>query len=187
MKAAQGDLPKWAIAGNKRRKHIQRVAKLMAKWSRKLGMSIEDQARWTAAATLHDALRDAKPSKLRPLVDYSLRNVPDKILHGPAAAARLADEGVLDEEVLLSVAYHTLGHPELTLMGRCLCVADFAEPGRPRLRTWRDELLKRMPRDPDAVVRDVFRSRIRFLVEGGHPIHASTVGFWNRLAADQVE
>lgn len=130
---------------------------------------------------LHDALRDAPGTKLRPVVPVRFRHLPDRVLHGPAAARRLKRDGVVDREVLRAVRYHTLGHQKLNQLGRALCVADFVEPGRRRQRRWRDELLERMPEDVDDVVRDIFKGRIRLLAQRGDELTPWTVGFWNAL------
>ncbi len=137
--------------------------------------------RWCAAGTLHDALRDASGKKLRPMVPERFRFLPDRVLHGPAAAQKLKEDGVDDREVLRAIRYHTLGHRKLGILGRCLCVADFVEPGRLRQRQYRDELAGRMPDDVDEVVREVFCGRIRLLAQRGEQLSPSTVGFWNAL------
>lgn len=182
--AADGDLPDWAVAGRARRAHIQRVETLMDKWAHDLGLSKVDRMRWRAAATLHDALRDAPGKKLRPLVSLRFQELPDRVLHGPAAASRLKAEGVVDPPLLRAVRYHTLGHRKLDALGRSLCVADFVEPNRLRMRGWRDDLMKRMPKGVDGVVREIFRSRIRLLAKRGDTLSRWTVGFWNQMSEE---
>ena len=185
--AAEGVLPDWAVAGKHRRAHIKRVADLMDAWSRELGLQKVDRMRWRAAATLHDALRDAPGKRLRPLVPPRYRPLPDRVLHGPAAAKQLKAAGVLDRELLRAVRFHTLGHPKLGALGRSLCVADFVEPQRLRMRSWRDDLKDRMPDDVDAVVTEIFRSRIRLVVKRGEALTPWTVEFWNILATEDRE
>src|SRR5690606_8966546 len=75
-------------------------------------------------------VRDADRARLRAWVGGGDPEGPGGVLHGPAAAARLAEEGVTDEPLLTAVAWHTLGHPDLDLRGRCLYIADYIEPGR---------------------------------------------------------
>lgn len=184
--AAEGVLPSWAEVGARRVEHIGRVAALMAAWGADLRLPDQEQARWRAAAWLHDALREARPETLRPAVPEPLRTLPASVLHGPAAAERLRGEGVEDESVLRAVAYHTLGHPHLDLLGRALYAADFLEPGRPFLVEQRAAMRARMPQALDEVVRDVARLRIRHLLERDVPLHADTVGFWNALVDGPV-
>lgn len=156
----------------------------MDTWAQRQGLSKVDRMRWRAAATLHDALRDAPGKKLRPLVPVRFQELPDRVLHGPAAASRLKAEGVIDPPLLRAVRYHTLGHPKLDALGRSLCVADFVEPHRLRMRGWRDDLMAKMPKSVDEVVREIFRSRIRLLVKRGDTLSRWTVGFWNQLSEE---
>ena len=54
---------------------------------------------------------------------------PKHILHGPVAAAELADAG-LQPNVARAIALHTVGGPGMTVLDRCIYLADFLEPGR---------------------------------------------------------
>lgn len=179
--AAAGRLPGWAEVSPARREHVERVAALMASWAERGGLPADDRARWRAAGLLHDALRDADFDTLRPLVPPELRDAPGKMLHGPAAAARLRRDGVADEPLLRAVAWHTLGHPDLDDLGKALYVADYTEPGRdyesPALAAKR----ARMPDDMDGVVREVAADRIARSLKRRRPLLDQTVGFWNRL------
>jgi HD superfamily phosphohydrolase YqeK len=179
--AADGVLPEWACVGPERLAHIERVAELMESWGRALQLDDRDRARWRAAAYLHDALRGADPDDLRVGLPEEYGALPGPVLHGPAAAERLRSEGVADESLLRSVAYHTVGHPDLDRMGRVLYAADFLEPGRPFLTEWRAELRARMPDDLDAVTREILAARIRHLVDCGVRLLAPTVAFWNAV------
>ena len=181
--AAEGVLPEWSRVGKSRRAHIERVAGLMAAWAEQRGSSPGDRARWVAAAYLHDALREAPEEMLRPLLPAAFQDLPASALHGPAAAERLRTEGVADEPLLLAVAYHTLGHPDFDALGMALYAADFLEPGRPYLPSFREELRARMPLELEEVTAEVLASRIRRLVERRVPLRPETVGFWNALAA----
>lgn len=179
--AAEGRLPNWAEASRKRRKHVARVSALMGTWAERAAVSDLDRVRWRAAGLLHDALRDADHDELRPLVSEELRDSPGTMLHGPAAAARLREEGVVDESLLLAIAWHTLGHPDFDTLGKALYLADYTEPGRKyessKLAAKRD----RVPAEMDAVLRDVANDRIRRSIKKGRPLLAPTVGFWNAL------
>lgn len=179
--AAEGRLPDWAEVSKKRRKHVARVSDLMGTWAERAALSDRDRLRWRAAGLLHDALRDADHERLRPLVSHELQDSPGKMLHGPAAAARLREEGVDDDPLLLAIAWHTLGHPGFDTLGKALYLADFTEPGRKyessKLAAKRD----RVPAEMDAVLRDVATDRIRRSIKKGRPLLAPTVGFWNAL------
>jgi HD superfamily phosphohydrolase YqeK len=181
-RAAAGELPPWAVVSEERRRHIERVAALLGHWAEALDLPGEERARWLAVGYLHDALRDAPVEPLRPSVPPALRDLPGRILHGPAAAERLRVDGVADGELLRAVAYHTLGHPALGSLGQALYAADFLEPGRDLLHDWRAELRARLPRELRPVVREVLGARIVHLIERGATIRPETTGFWNALA-----
>lgn len=181
-RAARGALPPWARASRERREHLDRVAGLMRSWADGRGGADPETERWAAAGFLHDALRDAPPDELRDEVSGAdERALPDPLLHGPAAAARLRREGVDDDELLEAVAHHTLGHPGFRALGRALYCADFLDPGRDFRRQRRRELRRRMPDELDGVTREVLADRIRYLLDRGHPVFPRTIRFWNRV------
>lgn len=130
---------------------------------------------------LHDALRDADPDALRPRVPEGLKDLPAGMLHGPAAAARLAGDGVEDESLLLAVRWHTTGHPAFDRLGRALYLADFAEPGRSGDADRLAALRSRVPGAMDAVLVEVAAERIGRTLAGAHRLRVQTVDFWNSL------
>lgn len=180
--AAQGRLPEWTEAKPKRREHMARVAALMHQWACALGLPADDVARWTAAGYLHDVLRDADPETLRPAVPEAFRALPGKLLHGPAAAERLAGEA--DAEVLGAIRCHTLGSPSFRALGRALYLADFLEPGRKFDPEWTEALRRRMPRELDAVLREVVHARVSHVRENGGVMHPETEAFRARVEAE---
>ena len=178
--AARGVLPAWACASEKRRAHIGRVAALLGEWAQALGLSAEERTRWLAAGWLHDVMRECPPDELRPLVPKAFRDLPGKLLHGPAAAERLA--GQADPELLEAIRYHTLGSARFGRLGRALYLADFLEPGRRFEPEWTASLRARMPHEMDAVMREVVRARVRHVTESGSTLHPET-----RALHEQVE
>lgn len=170
--AARGELPDWARAGEKRRAHIGRVAALMGEWAQALGLPEEERTRWLATGWLHDVLREASPEELRPLVPLAFRELPGKLLHGPAAAERLA--GDADAEMLEAIRYHTLGSGRFGRLGHALYLADFLEPGRRYEPEWTAALRARMPQEMDAVLREVVGARVRHVTESGSTLHPET-------------
>jgi HD superfamily phosphohydrolase YqeK len=170
--AARGELPPWARASEKRRAHIGRVAALLGEWADGLGLPEAERTRWLAAGWLHDVLRECPPDELRPLVPPAFRELPGKLLHGPAAAERLA--GDADPELLDAIRYHTLGSARFGTLGRALYLADFLEPGRRFEPEWTAAMRARMPREMDAVMREVVRARVRHVTESGSILHPET-------------
>lgn len=181
-RAAAGELPEWAVVGEARRAHMERVAGLLEGWAEGLGLDRDERTRWRSVGYLHDALRDADPATLAVRVPPDLRALPPKVLHGPAAAERLRIDGVLDGELLLSVAFHTTGHPGFRRLGRALYAADFLEPGRRGFPARTEEWRNRMPGDLDGVLRELLAARLTHLVERGLRLLPQTVDFWNVLA-----
>ncbi len=179
--AAGGRLPAWSQTTADRRAHIGRVAALMDAWAAILALPEPECRRWRAAAWLHDALRDAPPRELRPLVPESEQSLPGVLLHGPAAAARLRADGVTDEPLLRAIASHTLGHPDLDRLGKALYLADFLEPGRGFAPTHCASLRARMPGALDDVLLEVAASRMHHVIESRRQLRPESVAFWNAL------
>ena len=179
--AARGELPPWAVQTADRRAHVERVADLLVEWAEALGLAPGERVRWRAAGILHDALRDADPARLRPIVPPACALWEDGLLHGPAAAVKLAEEGVQDDAVLHGITYHTVGHPDLDRLGRALFMADYLEPGRKVHARERAALRARMPADFDSVLRDLVRDHLTWLREKGHPVLPETRAFHQQV------
>lgn len=163
-------LPDWAQVSPERRAHIERVVALLGKWADALQVAPDERARWLRAGWLHDALRDAP--------------LEDPLAHGPASADRAAASGERDRGVLDAVRYHTIGSAKWDDVGRMLYLADFLEPGRGPVATGKDrpQLVERVPKERDAVLREVARRRLDWVLRSGWPLVPETVAFWNQLA-----
>ena len=173
------NFPAWAQVNDKRRAHIARVTALLDSWTTRLGLPSEEARAWHDAGAWHDALRDAPAEELRRWAGEDDR--PVTILHGPAAAARLAAEGEERTDVLEAVRWHTLGNPEWGRTGRALFMADFLEPGRPFMPRDRAFLASHVPHDFDGVFAQVVRMRLEWTLREGKPVFPETVALWNRL------
>jgi HD superfamily phosphohydrolase YqeK len=174
-------LPAWAVVSPRRRAHIGRVVALVEQWATAREAPAGERERWRRAALLHDALRDAPDDVLR-------RYAPDagwplKTRHGPAAAAAAQADGERDPGVLDAVRYHSLGYAGWDEAGRMLYLADYLEPGRPHEREVLDALARRVPEEPDAVLRAVAALRIGWRLKEGGRIARETWEFWNGLVA----
>ena len=161
-------LPDWAQVSASRRAHIERVVALLEQWAQAMRVSARERERWLRAGWLHDALRDAA--------------LDDQLAHGPAAADRAARAGERDKGVLDAIRYHTIGYAKWDDAGRMLYLADFLEPGRVHLdHKDRAALADRVPRERDAVLTEVARRRVEWIVRSGWPLPPETVEFWNSL------
>lgn len=171
--------PDWAIVGEKRRAHIARVTGLLDEWSAKMRLDAADAQAWHDAGRWHDAFRDGPPEVLRPLVGDP--DMPDALLHGPAAAARLILDGETRRTVLDAVRWHTVGSPQWDRTGRALFMADFLEPGRRFMLADRAFLAAQLPHNFDGVFRQVVRMRLEWTLREGNRIFPPTVALWNSV------
>jgi HD superfamily phosphohydrolase YqeK len=172
-------LPAWHVTTPKRRAHIARVVELLGTWARAMQVAPEDARAWHDAGAWHDALRDAPADMLRPLApDPSL---PVPMLHGPAAAARLAREGETRNDVLEAIAVHTTGRQGWGRTAQALYMADFLDPGRPFDTEARAALAARVPVAFDDTVREVVRARLQWTLREGKALPADSVALWNAI------
>jgi len=172
-------LPAWAVVTEKRRRHIERVARQLVAWADAMEVSERERSRWLKAAWLHDALKDAPAAVLREYVDPAAG--PPAIWHGPAAARRAEQDGERDHGLLDAVRYHSIGYAGWDRVGRMLYLADFLESGRRLHHPDRDAQAADVPHHPDAVLREVARRRIAHGLKKGWPLLPETVAFWNAL------
>jgi 2-amino-4-hydroxy-6-hydroxymethyldihydropteridine diphosphokinase len=171
--------PEWAIVGEKRRAHIARVTGLLDDWAARMRLDAADRQAWHDAGRWHDAFRDAAPEVLRPLVGDP--DMPDALLHGPAAAARLALDGETRRTVLDAVRWHSVGSPDWDRTGRALFMADFLEPGRRFMHADRAFLAAQLPHNFDGVFRQAVRMRLEWTLREGNRIFPATVDLWNSV------
>ncbi len=173
-----GELPSWSCLSGPRREHAERVTALIGEWNLALAVPEAEQIRRRAAGMLHDALKDVPPDDLRRLVPGEW---PDALLHAPAAALQLREEGIKDEELLLAIQYHSVGHPEFGALGEQLYMADYLDPGRDFGAEGREALRARMPDAHDEVLVSVARGRITARLEADAPVLEASIQFWNRI------
>ena len=173
------ELPSWAVVTEKRRDHIARVTALLDEWAARMNLGKDEAQAWHDAGRWHDALRDATPAVLRGIIDAP--DLPDGILHGPAAAAMLEREGERRQSVLDAVRWHTVGHPEWDRTGRALFMADFLEPGRRFMHADRAFLVAQLPHNFDGVFRQAVRMRLEWTLREGNRMFEGTVRLWNSI------
>lgn len=172
-------LPPWAVVTPKRREHIARVVRLLGQWAEQMHVVPQESAAWRDAGLWHDAFRDADEVTLRAMTDD--RHRPVGMLHGPAAAARLAHEGESRANVLEAIQWHTVGNAQWEQAGRALYMADFLEPGRPFMQADRAFLAARVPHAFDAVFRQVVRLRLEWAIREGKGLAPETIALWNAV------
>jgi HD superfamily phosphohydrolase YqeK len=175
-------LPPWAVVSDTRRAHITRVTALLDRWAREMDVDPAEAQAWHDAGRWHDALRDAPDADLVVRVAGSpFASSPPSILHGPAAAAMLEEEGESRRGVLMAVRWHTVGNAHWDRTGRALFMADFLEPGRGFMRADRAFLASLLPRDFDGVFRQLVRMRLEWTLREGKALFPESVELWNSI------
>jgi len=172
-------MPGWACVTEKRMGHIARVVGLLMRWADELEIAESERQTWYDAGLLHDALRDAPEADLRRLSADETRE--EELLHGPAVANLLETQGNTNAPLLEAVRYHTVGSPHWDRTGRALYMADFLEPGRGFLKSYRAFLAVQVPHDFDGVFRQVLRTRLEHALREGFTLFPETVGLWNEV------
>lgn len=170
-------LPSWAVVSPSRRAHIERVTALLDGWSAAMELPVAERQAWHDAGRWHDALRDATTEELQRVTGNP--PLPLGVLHGPAAASRLREEGEKRNDVLHAIEFHTLGSGGFAQVGKALYMADFLEPGRQFMARDRAFLAAAVPRDFDGVFRQVVRMRIEWTLREGKALYRETVELWN--------
>jgi 2-amino-4-hydroxy-6-hydroxymethyldihydropteridine diphosphokinase len=173
-------LPSWARVKASRRSHIQRVAALVETWAIAMGKPVAERSRWTRAAFMHDALRDASAEDLARW-SGSPWNLPD-LFHGPAAATLAAENGETDQGVLDAIRFHSVGYADWDDAGRMLYMADFLEPGRKSKQKRNAKLAARVPEDPQGVMVHIVRKRVQWVIRQRRRILPETADCWNSVA-----
>jgi predicted HD superfamily hydrolase involved in NAD metabolism len=117
----------------RRRDHTHRVAAEAVVLAERFGVPV-DKAE--LAGLLHDLCRELPDAEMLaaaerygvPFGPVEARR-PRKILHGPVAAAELAELGV-DADVCRAIALHTAGDAGMTALDKVVYLADYTEPSR---------------------------------------------------------
>ena len=174
------ELPSWSRVSEKRVGHIGRVTALLDGWAAALSLPASEAKAWHDAGVYHDALRDASEDELRALAGDATGYTTD-MLHGPAAAARMAADGESRSEVLDAVRFHTVGSSAWGRLGRALYMADYLEPGRKFSRRDRAYLAAQVPHDFDATFRQVLRARLEWSLREGMRLFPEAVALWNSV------
>jgi nicotinate-nucleotide adenylyltransferase len=174
------DLSQSLSAG--RYKHTIGVAETAKNLALQLGA---DPNKAELAGWLHDLAKEYKASKLLEEaqrlqikldeVDY----LSPALLHARVGAL-LAKEtySISDEEVLLAIAQHTLGRPNMNLLEKIVFLADIIEPGRPR--EWSQPILEELEtKGLNAAVIKSCQSTINEVTQKNLPLHPLTVQTYN--------
>ncbi len=149
-----------------------------------------DERKARMAGLLHDWDKGLLPEQLAMRVsDYNLpiqRELVDSmpwILHGPTAAAVLADQfPELGEEVLCAIQHHTVAVPNMSALDMIVFVADKIEP------THDVDEYKRLAKQVGKIsLEDLFfevqKAGLIYLIATNRPVTNETLEAWNYYSA----
>ncbi len=114
--------------------HTLRVVNTCEKLSRKHNTDLE---KTKLAAYLHDSAKFSSKEKILELAK-KMDILNDKIyfynralIHGPLAARMAKDKyGIVDEDILNAIEYHTTARANMSLLEKIIFIGDYIEPSR---------------------------------------------------------
>ena len=144
-----------------------------------------DMDKVVISAYLHDCAKGLE-SQYKHLKPWEMMEFPDmvkdmpKLWHGPLGAYKARVEfGIEDEEILHSITYHSVGHPDFTDVGYICFVADYIEPGRDS--GYRLKISEIAREDLVEGVKKVVCSKIDYLKDKNRTIHPCTTALLEKL------
>jgi predicted HD superfamily hydrolase involved in NAD metabolism len=167
--------------------HTYRVVETARELSRRFGAP-EQQA--AEAALMHDYAK-AMPAgvllaeaRRHGLIVDPAEELQPYLLHGPVAAALLAEQGLItDPAVLDAIRWHTTGRAGMSLLEKVIWLADYIEPGR---RFPGVDAIREMARDDlDRALLMALDGTITYVVQQGWLLHLYTVHARNWLLAQR--
>lgn len=106
--------------------HSLLVEKTAIKLAKRYGA---DTSKAGVAGLLHDVTKQM--NNIEMAKKYHIVSPVEKTLHGAVAAAYLKEQGIVeDEDVLSAIRYHTTGRADMTLLEKIVYLADYIEPSR---------------------------------------------------------
>jgi predicted HD superfamily hydrolase involved in NAD metabolism len=169
----------------RRRDHPHRVAAEAVALARRYGAS---PAQAELAGLLHDYCRELSNAEtLAAAARYGIpvgpveARRPKNILHGPVAAAMLAERG-LDPVVASAIARHTIGAAGMTVLEKCVYLADYCEPARDFPGA--EEVRALAVASLDAAVAAAARQSLLDVVSRGRGVVPGALALYNETHAD---
>ena len=148
-----------------------------------------DVTKASLAALIHDYAKERPLEELQELVvkkqlSEQLKNQSSEILHGPVGAEILKDElEIQDEEILDAIREHTIGGTSMTLLSKCLFVADAIEDGRNYPGVEEARVIAQ--HNIDEAVRYLVRHTLQYLIEKEVYIYPGTLEVYNYLVIER--
>ncbi|MBZ4645108.1 MAG: hypothetical protein PWR27_1452 [Petroclostridium sp.] len=138
------------------------------------------------AGLLHDCAKDIKKQQILQLCDKfdivldNISKAEMQLIHGPLGAKIAQHQfGIVDEEILEAVHYHTVAKAEMTTLCKIIYLADFIEPNRDFPGV--DKLRRIAYKDLNQAILMAIDNTIRFVLSLGKLIHPNTIDARNYI------
>ncbi|MGH4051020.1 MAG: bis(5'-nucleosyl)-tetraphosphatase (symmetrical) YqeK [Clostridium sp.] len=138
------------------------------------------------AGLVHDCAKNLTNIQLIKVVSDHKIEISDieiqnpSILHGLVASIIAKDEmGINDEDILMSIRYHTTGRKNMSTLEKIIYIADYIEP----LRAFSgvEELRSLTQIDLDAAILKSFDNTIKYIISKSGLLHMNTIDARNYL------
>ena len=147
-----------------------------------------DSKRTELAAIFHDYAKFRPKDEMRQIIidqafSADLLEYSSELWHAPVGAYLVREEiGINDEEILNAIKYHTSGRPEMTLMEKCVFIADYIEPGRSFPGV--DEVREVVQKDLNKAIALSLRNTVQFLMKKNQPVYPATFYTYNSIVKE---
>ncbi|MDO4488772.1 MAG: bis(5'-nucleosyl)-tetraphosphatase (symmetrical) YqeK [Eubacteriales bacterium] len=149
----------------------------------------EDVEKCKIAGLLHDV---AKAMKDEELIEYcNTHEIPltpelidnTQLLHSKVGASIAALEfGIIDEDILNAISYHTTGRPMMTTIEKIIYISDYIEPERNEASNL-NEYRKLAFEDLDLCVFKVLMNTIEYLTSNNKMVDKDSIDAYNYFKA----
>jgi predicted HD superfamily hydrolase involved in NAD metabolism len=168
---------------NHRYEHTLGVMETSIELAKRFGADI---TKAELAAIFHDYAKFRNRDEMKRIIvqqkmKEDLLDFHSELWHAPVGAYLVKEEvGIVDEDVLKAIRFHTTGRPDMTLLEKVVFLADYIEPGRhfPGV----DEVRETSKENLDHAVLMALTNTITFLMKKRQPIYPDTFATYNNLA-----
>ncbi|MGM0844167.1 MAG: bis(5'-nucleosyl)-tetraphosphatase (symmetrical) YqeK [Bacillota bacterium] len=144
-----------------------------------------DQYKAEMAAIFHDYAKFRPKEEMKEIIetkgmDKRLLEYNAELWHAPVGAFLVKKEaGVMDEEILDAIRFHTSGRPGMTMLEKVIYLADYIEPGRhfPGV----DEVRELAKDNLEQALIISIRNTIMFLMKKNQAVFPDTFHTFNEL------
>jgi nicotinate-nucleotide adenylyltransferase len=138
------------------------------------------------AGLLHDVAKGFSAEAIRGIADDigvevdEYEKLNPELMHGKVGAAIAKKElGIIDEDILSAIKWHTTGHKNMSLLEKIIYIADIIEPGRNFQET---ELLRCLAyKSIDLAMLTGLEHVMRFVQDRGFSLHPNSIEAYESL------